>query len=91
MMFSFPEKGAIGVLEQNGDRHDDTSRLYAKPILISTSTEQHAPRRSAAGPRHSSDHQLHKEVFLSQSASHLASTRITTEAERSLHVAVGAL
>ncbi|KAK9596700.1 hypothetical protein V6000_000404 [Aspergillus fumigatus] len=29
MMFSFPEKGAIGVLEQNGDRHDDTSHLYA--------------------------------------------------------------
>ncbi|KAF4190137.1 hypothetical protein CNMCM7927_004867 [Aspergillus lentulus] len=88
---SFSEKGAIGVPEQNGDRQDDSFRLYASPFsspLPRSSMPRHYLPRAHDTPQTIN---YMKKSFVAVRLTSSASIRITTEEERSLHVAVGAL
>ncbi|GFG05571.1 putative uridine kinase C227.14 [Aspergillus lentulus] len=88
---SFSEKGAIGVPEQNGDRQDDSFRLYASPFsspLPRSSMPRHDLPRAHDTPQTIN---YMKKSFVAVRLTSSASIRITTEEERSLHVAVGAL
>jgi hypothetical protein len=86
----FSGKGAIGVPEQKGDRHHDSFHLYASPFSSplprSSMPRDHLPRAHDT-PRTVK----YMKSFVAVPLASFASTRITTEEERSLHVAVGAL
>jgi hypothetical protein len=84
------ENGAVGVTEQNDDQQEDSFRLYASlfssPLSRSSMPRDHLPRAHDT-PQTTK----YMKPFVAVRLASFASTRITTERERSLHVAVGAL